>query len=295
MKASLIGVGYWGSFIYKTLKEIGFTDIELCDPQVPGACNNYKKMEDSHYIFIATPVKSHFELCKYFLSQGKRVFCEKPLVSSEEEAQQLYEIAEKNNTYLFVDWLFTYNFGVGLIQQYIKDKRQELGKNPITDIYICRKNTNIDHITDISAKIDLAGHDLSIALTLTEQIPLRVKWHEYKKNSKSIQNDSALGYLTFGKFNTTIDVSWYNAYKDRECIIKLEGDEYILWNDVDQTISIQKNHRDFPITINYSKHASPLERSIKQFMIFNNETYIKQKELTIQILRILNNDNSKIQ
>ena len=30
-------------------------------------------------------------------------------------------------------------------------------------------------------------------------------------------------------------------------------------------------------------------------MIFNNETYIKQKELTIQILRILNNDNSKIQ
>ena len=101
MKASLIGVGYWGSFIYKTLKEIGFTDIELCDPQVPGACNNYKKMEDSHYIFIATPVKSHFELCKYFLSQGKRVFCEKPLVSSEEEAQQLYEIAEKNNTYLY--------------------------------------------------------------------------------------------------------------------------------------------------------------------------------------------------
>ena len=43
MKANLIGVGYWGSFIYKTLKEIGFTDINLCDPQVPGACNNYKK------------------------------------------------------------------------------------------------------------------------------------------------------------------------------------------------------------------------------------------------------------
>ena len=64
MKANIIGVGYWGSFIYKTLKEIGFTDINLCDPQVPGACHNYKKMEDAPYIFIATPVKSHFELCK---------------------------------------------------------------------------------------------------------------------------------------------------------------------------------------------------------------------------------------
>ena len=294
MKANLIGVGYWGSFIYKTLKEIGFTDINLCDPQVPGACSNYKKMEDAPYIFIATPVKSHFELCEYFLSKGKKVFCEKPLVSNEEEANKLYEIAENHNTYLFVDWLFTYNYGVGLIKQYIEDKRQELNKNPITDIYICRKNTNIDHITDISAKIDLAGHDLSIALTLTDQNPLAVKWYEYKKNPNSIQNDSALGYLTFGQFNTTIDVSWYNPYKDRECIIKLEGNEYLLWNDVNQTVSIQKNHRDLPITINYSKHASPLERSIKQFMIFNENAYQKQKELTINILRILNND-SKIQ
>ena len=294
MKANLIGVGYWGSFIYKTLKEIGFTDINLCDPQVPGACHNYKKMEDAPYIFIATPVKSHFELCKYFLSQGKKVFCEKPLVSNEEEANKLYEIAENHNTYLFVDWVFTYNYGVELIKQYIEDKKRELNKNPIKDIYICRKNTNIDHITDISAKMDLAGHDLSIALTLTDQLPLSANWHEYKKNPDSIQNDSALGYLTFGQFNTTIDVSWYNAYKDRKCIIKFDKEEYIIWDDAKQIISIQKNHRDLPITLNYSKHASPLERSIKQFMIFNDKTYQKQKELTINILRILSSE-SKIQ
>ena len=65
-------------------------------------------------------------------------------------------------------------------------------------------------------------------------------------------------------------------------------------DDTKQTVSIQKNHRDLPITINYSKHASPLERSIKQFIMFNNEAYIKQKELTLNILRILSNE-SKIQ
>ena len=43
-------------------------------------------------------------------------------MSSEEEANKLYEIAENHNTYLFVDWLFTYNYGVGLIKQYIEDK-----------------------------------------------------------------------------------------------------------------------------------------------------------------------------
>ena len=48
------------------------------------------------------------------------------------------------------------------------------------------------------------------------------------------------------------------------------------------------------VTISYSNHASPLERSIKQFLMFNEKTYTKQKELTINILRILNN-GSEIQ
>ena len=65
MKANLIGVGYWGSFIYKTLKEIGFTEIGLCDPVVPGSYCNYKKMQDAPFVFIATPVSTHFEICKY--------------------------------------------------------------------------------------------------------------------------------------------------------------------------------------------------------------------------------------
>ena len=293
MKANLIGVGYWGSFIYKTLKEIGFTEINLCDPDVPGAYNNYKKMEDAPYVFIATPVQSHFELCDYFLSQGKRVFCEKPLVTTEKEAQELYDIAEKHNTYLFVDWLFTYNHGVDLIKQHVNEKTKSLGKNSIQHVYMRRRNTKIDHITDVSAKHDLAGHDISVLLTLTKQIPHTVNWTEYQKVLNDGQMDSAFGHLTFGDFNAIIDVSWYNAYKDRECIIKFEDEEYVIWDDAKQTVSFQKNFRDYPVTINYSTQSSPLERSIQQFLIFNDTTYTQQKELTSNILRILNSGTRK--
>jgi len=291
MRANLIGVGYWGSFIYKTLKEIGFKEICLCDPEVPGAHNNYKKMDDAEFIFIATPVSSHYEICEYFLSRGKRVFCEKPLVVNEVAATNLYNLAERHNTYLFVDWVFTYNYGFEIIKQYITDKTLNSNSSPIQDIHMRRRNTNIDHISDISAKLDLAGHDLSILLKLTDQVPLAAHWHEYKKRKDSIQMDSAIGYLTFATFNVTVDVSWYNAYKDRECIIKLSDEEYIVWNDAKQIISIQKNFRDYPVTINYSTHASPLERSIKQFLVFNETAYQEQKQLTYNILRILNNDN----
>tara|TARA_R110002020_G_scaffold118030_3_gene269904 strand:+ start:1134 stop:2015 length:882 start_codon:yes stop_codon:yes gene_type:complete len=290
MRANLIGVGYWGSFIYKTLKEIGFREINLCDPEVPGAYNNYKKMEDAEFIFIATPVSSHYEICEYFLSQGKRVFCEKPLVVDEQAAANLYNIAEKHNTFLFVDWVFTYNYGLELIKQYISDKTLNSESYSIQNIHMSRKNTNIDHISDINAKLDLAGHDVSILLTLTKQLPLTTHWHEYRKIKESTQMDSALGCLTFGTFNATIDVSWYNAYKDRECVIKLGEEEYIIWDDAKQTVSIQKNFRDYPVTINYNTHASPLERSIKQFLVFNENAYQEQKRLTYDILRILNND-----
>ena len=66
MIANLIGVGYWGSFIYKTLKDTGFKTINLCDPKVPGACTNYKKMDQAEFVFVATPVSSHFEICEHF-------------------------------------------------------------------------------------------------------------------------------------------------------------------------------------------------------------------------------------
>tara|TARA_R110002020_G_scaffold29767_13_gene94038 strand:- start:6789 stop:7664 length:876 start_codon:yes stop_codon:yes gene_type:complete len=287
MRANLIGVGYWGSFIYKTLKEIGFTEIGLCDPVVPGSYCNYKKMQDAPYIFIATPVSTHYEICKYFLSQGKRVFCEKPLVTTEEEAMELYDIAEKHRTMLFVDWVFTYNYGVSLIKDHVIHKKEQ-GQS-ISSIQMRRRNTHIDHITDIPAKIDLAGHDISILLTLTNQMPMATKWHEYSKDLDSPTYDSASGYLTFGSFTATVDVSWYNSYKDRECIIRFKDEEYVVWDDVAQTVTIQKNFRDLPVTINYANHASPLERSIKQFLMFNDKAYEKQKELTINILRILNN------
>ena len=62
-----------------------------------------------------------------------------------------------------------YNYGFELIKQYITDKTLNSNSSPIQNIHMRRRNTNIDHISDINAKLDLAGHDVSILLTLTKQ------------------------------------------------------------------------------------------------------------------------------
>jgi len=51
-------------------------------------------------IYIATPHLSHYEYAKKALKEGKHVLCEKPMVLEENQVDELYDIAKKNNCVL---------------------------------------------------------------------------------------------------------------------------------------------------------------------------------------------------
>lgn len=51
-------------------------------------------------VYIATPHLSHYEQAKYALQQGKHVLCETPLVLREDQAHELYQIAEEKGLVL---------------------------------------------------------------------------------------------------------------------------------------------------------------------------------------------------
>ncbi len=57
-------------------------------------------VDDVDAVYIATPHLSHYEQTKYALQHGKHVLCETPLVLKEEQARELFEIAETNNVIL---------------------------------------------------------------------------------------------------------------------------------------------------------------------------------------------------
>lgn len=48
-------------------------------------------------VYIASPHPSHYQYAKEALTAGKHVLCEVPMVLKEQEAQELYELAEKQN------------------------------------------------------------------------------------------------------------------------------------------------------------------------------------------------------
>ncbi len=51
-------------------------------------------------VYIAAPHEYHYEYAKEFLSAGKHVLCEKPMVTQGEQAMELFELAKKQNVIL---------------------------------------------------------------------------------------------------------------------------------------------------------------------------------------------------
>lgn len=49
------------------------------------------------WVYISTPISTHYELIKKFLLDGRNVICEKPLTASLWEAKELFDLAEKQN------------------------------------------------------------------------------------------------------------------------------------------------------------------------------------------------------
>lgn len=57
-------------------------------------------VENIDMVYIASPHLTHYDYIKRSLLKGKHVLCEIPMVLSQEEAQELYALAEQNNLVL---------------------------------------------------------------------------------------------------------------------------------------------------------------------------------------------------
>lgn len=60
--------------------------------------NEFLKTVDA--VYIATPHKTHYEYAKLAILNKKHVLCEKPMVLSKREAEELFELAKTNNVIL---------------------------------------------------------------------------------------------------------------------------------------------------------------------------------------------------
>ncbi|NRA46829.1 MAG: Gfo/Idh/MocA family oxidoreductase [Oligoflexales bacterium] len=133
IKLAQIGMGRWGRVVYKTsllIPEIKITHVvsrnletnSIVDSNVSilqqwehlEACLN----EFSGVILTCDP-SVHIELLKYFLSNKKYIYVEKPAVLSTYQLLQLEEIVDPK--YYFVNYVHLHSLHYQLIKNHIKE------------------------------------------------------------------------------------------------------------------------------------------------------------------------------
>ena len=90
---------------------------------IPVAANCLDDLyEECNAVYIASPHYTHYEYAKSALLAGKHVLCETPFVFSKAQAEELYQIAEKNNLVLMVALKTAYTPAFGHLFSLLKSR-----------------------------------------------------------------------------------------------------------------------------------------------------------------------------
>lgn len=101
IRIGLIGHGYWGKRIHEKL------NLLTNDVLIQTSSNyNPSVFSELQWVFIATPVHSHYQIAKDCLTRGANVFIEKPFCSRYEQAIDLLNLAYERNLSLYIDDVF---------------------------------------------------------------------------------------------------------------------------------------------------------------------------------------------
>lgn len=243
IKIGIIGYGYWGPNLVRnfslnencTVKSVAdksevrlnvlkklYPDVEILTDADDIISDN-----DIDAVIIATPVFTHFNLALKALKSGKHVLLEKPMTATVKEAAELIEVAENMGLVLMVDHTFLYTGAVQRIKSIIDDGH--IGEMRYFDS--TRINLGLFQ-PDINVLWDLAPHDLSILLYLTNEKPVSVNATGISHTKNGLEN---IAFLTIN-FNSDLiahfNCSWSSPVKVRQTLIG--GDKkMIVYNDLE--------------------------------------------------------------
>ncbi|MGR9072400.1 MAG: Gfo/Idh/MocA family oxidoreductase [Gammaproteobacteria bacterium] len=172
LKCAVVGAGYLGKFHaekYAGLPEcelVAVVDIdEAAARQVAGktgarALTDYRELLGRvDAVSIVVPTSLHHAVSRDFLEHGAHVLVEKPITVTVEEADELIEIARRNNRVLQVGHLERFNPAVmGL---------DNLDDRPLF-IESHRLSPFNPRANDVSVVLDLMIHDIDIILALVD-------------------------------------------------------------------------------------------------------------------------------
>jgi UDP-N-acetylglucosamine 3-dehydrogenase len=239
LRAAVIGVGAMGGNHVRVYSEMDDTElVAVADVNEKTAknatehikCNVYgdhKKLlkeEDIDLVSISVPTKYHKEVALNCIELGIPTLVEKPIADTVDNAREMIQRAEKNNTKLMVGHIERFNPAVIELKRRLD--RNELGR--IFEISATRIGPFPNRIRDVGVVIDLAVHDIDIMRYLTgSEVKRLYAETEHKIHTK--HEDLLSGLIKF-KNNVigVMSVNWLTPEKIREISITGERGMFLV-------------------------------------------------------------------
>ena len=227
-QVAIIGCGYWGTNIIKTLISLKISKI-YCYDNDPKNLNKIKsrfknviickkikeiiKNNNVKIVFICVPTSLIYQYAKVFIKNKKNVFLEKPVSKDVKKIQGLIKLSKNNNVKIMSGYIYLYNKYI----EFIKKKILKKNLGVIKYVELNRKNYGPIR-DDVSSLWDLASHDLSIIKFL---FPGKIKKPEHLKSQITKKNIYDIYSINFyiNKVVVNINVSWLYPEKIRKILI----------------------------------------------------------------------------
>jgi len=297
LRIGLIGCGYWGPNILRSLLENENVEISvLCDSnekrliEITKKFRLYEKVilstdyrslkhSDADAYIIATPASTHFEIAFKLMAMGKHCLVEKPLAMNEADALMLVDSAGVYRTKLATGHVFLFNSYIQKIKELIKEDKI---------LYISSRRLNLGRVqNDINAMWSLAPHDISICNFLMDNMPERNGFTVFGGCfvQEGIEDTVFLTLKYPGNRFANIHVSWINPVKTRDLTVVTDK-KMIYFDDVTSELRVYDNGVDYippdgekaygirlrtgDIQIPKVKNTEPLKEELNAFISWIN-------------------------
>src|SRR5947209_1160709 len=245
----VIGCGYWGPNLLRNFAENEAAELRwICDaddarlaamgrryPAAQTTTDYQRLLADPKLdaIAVVTPVAMHFPIAKQALLAGKHLLVEKPLTATAREAEELIDLAERNQCTLMVDHTFVYTGAVRKMKEIVSSG--ELGQL----LYFDSVRINLGLFQrDINVLWDLAPHDLSIMDHLIERHPDAVSALGSCHIERGIENVAYLMLHFSDDFIAHFHFNWLAPAKIRRTLIAGTR-KMILYDDIEPTEKVR--------------------------------------------------------
>lgn len=224
LQVAVIGCGPWGKNLVRNFAEMGvlaaICDADPLKAQPVSTQYGVPALSEEEIfthptldaVVIASLAPSHAQQAERALKAGKHVYVEKPMTLSVADAKKLCALAEDQNRILMVGHILNYHPAF----MALKERLSELG--PLKHIYANRLGLGRFRKQE-NVLWDLASHDVSLILSLTQEMPHSVTATGQAYITPEKPTNALLNLNFSGNLTAHVHVSWLSPFKEQKLIV----------------------------------------------------------------------------